>query len=103
VHGQNQWHGSKENLAEKIKYDFALVKLLYHFNPSFPSVRECTRGFSELFFQEFLTIPHPSLNDYKLYRRMICKYGRHRRLKFGFKLRKLWRRIRKRECTVDLR
>ena len=102
VHGQNQWYGSEGNLAEKIKYDFALVKLLHHFNPGFPSVRECTRGFSELFFREFLTIPRPSLNDYKLYRRMICKYGRRRRLKFVLKLWKLWRKICKHERTADL-
>ncbi|MGA2802037.1 MAG: glycosyltransferase [Verrucomicrobiota bacterium] len=100
VHGQNQWYGSKENLVEKIKHDLAVVKLLHHINPGFPSVREYARGFSELFFQEFSTIPHPSLNDYKLYRRMICKYGRRRRLKFGLKLWKQWRKIRRKQHYV---
>jgi glycosyltransferase involved in cell wall biosynthesis len=100
VHGQNQWYGSEASLAEKIKYDFAFIKLLHHFNPGFPSVREYTRGFSELFFQEFSTIPHPSLSDYKLYRRMICKYGRRRRLKFVWKLWKRWRKIRRKQRRI---
>ena len=103
LHGRNQWYGSRDDFTAKTQYDFAITNLLHHFNPGFPSIQDDVRGFSGLFWQEFSTIPCPDFNEYKLYQRMIRKYGRRRRLKFRWKLWKHWRKIRKRECTTDLR
>ena len=100
LHGGNHWFGVVENIAVKLSYEFALTNLLHHYNPGFPSSRYEARGFSQLLYQEFTSIPEPGRAEYQLYQKLIRKFGRRRRLKFRFKLWERWRKIlRRRRAT----